>query len=199
MVRISIFVFYGQLFTWCFFFFLILWPGINVDSHVVLTVFHFVTVNVVKRKALFQGYTWRGEGRIENRSFPGSRISACDRFRIPNFLIFQFAFHLFIYLSSRQYIITIVICSRLKPQTENFSYVQNPGCLENKRKEKKKISLTNVFLSQYLTARIISFPEIIISFIQFFQCLALAVEGATLTLVTCLVKKCFESSLENLR
>ena len=66
--------------------------------------------------------------------------------------------------------------------------MQNPGCLENKRKEKKKISLTNVLLSQYLTARIISFPEIIISFIQFFQCLALAVEGATLTLVTCLVK-----------
>ena len=93
----------------------------------------------------------------------------------------------------------MVICSRLKPQTENFSYVQNPGCLENKRKEKKKISLTNVFLSQYLTARIISFPEIIISFIQFFQCLALAVEGTTLTPVTCLVKKCFESSLENLR
>ena len=92
------------------------------------------------------------------------------------------------------------MCSRLKPQTENFSYVQNPGYLENKSKEKKKkISLTNFFLSQYLTARIISFPEIIISFIQLFQCLALAVEGATLTPVTCLVKKCFESSLENLR
>ena len=83
------------------FFFLILWPGINVDSHVVLTVFHFVTVNVVKRKVLFHltYYTWRGEGRIENRSFPGSRISACDRFRIPNFLIFSIcfsSFHLFI-------------------------------------------------------------------------------------------------------
>ena len=61
------------------------------------------------------------------------------------------------------------MCSRLKPQTENFSYVQNLGYLENKSKEKKKkISLTNFFLSQYLTARIISFPEIIISFIQFF-------------------------------
>lgn len=167
MVRISIFVFYGQLFTWCLF--LILWPGINVDSHVVLTVFHFVTVNIVKRKVLFQGYTWCSEGRIENRSFPGSRISACDRFRIPNFLIFKICFSSFPYLSSRQYIITIVMCSRLKPQTENFSYVQNPGYLENKSKEKKKkISLTNFFLSQYLTARIISFPEIIISFIQFF-------------------------------
>lgn len=80
-------------------FFLILWPGINVDSHVVLTVFHFVTVNIVKRKVLFQGYTWCSEGRIENRSFPGSRISACDRFRIPNFLIFKIcfsSFHLFI-------------------------------------------------------------------------------------------------------
>lgn len=98
MVRISIFVFHGQLFKW-YLFFLILWPGINVDSHVVLTVFHFVTVNIVKRKVLFQGYTWCGEGRIENRSFPGSRISACDRFRIPNFLIFSIcfsSFHLFI-------------------------------------------------------------------------------------------------------
>lgn len=114
------------------YFFLILWPGINVDSHVVLTVFHFVTVNIVKRKVLFQGYTWC-EWRIENRSFPGSRISACNRFRIPNFLIFSICFSSFhLFIISAIYIITIVICSRLKPQTENLSYVQNPGYLENK-------------------------------------------------------------------
>ena len=166
MVRISIFVFYGQLFTWCFFF------------------FFFNSLTWYKRRFACGTYSL---------SFCYRQCSQTKGF-IPRLHLTRW-----IYLSSRQYIITIVICSRLKPQTENFSYVQNPGCLENKRKEKKKISLTNFFLSQYLTARIISFPEIIISFIQFFQCLGLAVEGATLTLVTCLVKKCFESSLENLR